>query len=119
MWAAENGHTEVVRKLELIEAGADFNAKEKVRQVDRKSKMDKVIEPGTDTMSVEEKVRMFGTGFPIYLACSKHCSCYLCHWPADDCARNTPHSGPDGSLLVLQEVSIADDSIMLIATGTD
>jgi hypothetical protein len=37
---------------------------------------------------------------------------------AREMSKYATYSGPDASLLVLQHVSIADDSVMVFATGT-
>jgi hypothetical protein len=73
IWAAMNGHTEVV--MALIQTGADVESKEKVRS--------------TCCVNTGEKAndqRMLGTGLPDLgdtgsiegCKCSMHCSCGLC-----------------------------------------
>jgi hypothetical protein len=105
MWAAMKGHTEVVKLL--IKFGADVKAKEKVRRRYR------VI-----TWVGANDQLMLGTGLPDNGAAERECSCQctvpvvLSRGLTDDChilcAKCTTYLGPDGSLLVLQRVSIAD-----------
>jgi hypothetical protein len=69
---------------------------------------------------------MFGTELPDLGAtgreCPMHCSCDLCHGVIDDYALSRAtkcaYSGADGSLLVLQRVSIADDLSWSLCNGS-